>query len=98
MTLGERGSAAQYFLLTSRVELSFLFSLKGFVSSESTVPEDENGFKPAPEHLSSKARAHGRLYFLMAVSLLPLCPFCSVSTASFHRLHNKLVGLSCGNW
>ncbi|CAO2591170.1 Histone-lysine N-methyltransferase SETDB2 [Lemmus lemmus] len=30
----------------------------GFVSSESTAPEDENGFKPAPEHLNSKARAH----------------------------------------
>ncbi|XP_075806033.1 histone-lysine N-methyltransferase SETDB2 isoform X1 [Microtus pennsylvanicus] len=30
----------------------------GFVSSESTTPEDENGFKPAPEHLNSKARAH----------------------------------------
>lgn len=98
MILGERGSAVQYFLLTSRVELSFLFSLKGFVSSESTTPEDETGFKPAPEHLNSKARAHGRLYFLMAVSPLPLCPFCSVSIASFHRLHNKLVGLSCGNW
>lgn len=30
----------------------------GFVSSESTAPEDENGFKPAPGHLSSKAGAH----------------------------------------
>ncbi|XP_059129527.1 histone-lysine N-methyltransferase SETDB2 isoform X1 [Peromyscus eremicus] len=30
----------------------------GFVSSESTTPEDKNGFKPAHEHINSKARAH----------------------------------------
>ncbi|KAL6067292.1 hypothetical protein STEG23_006130 [Scotinomys teguina] len=30
----------------------------GFVSSESTTPEDKDGFKPAHERLNSKARAH----------------------------------------
>ncbi|KAK7808788.1 hypothetical protein U0070_010832 [Myodes glareolus] len=45
---------------TEQCSLKFSSDLResGFVSSESTAPEDENGLKPAPEDLSSKAGAH----------------------------------------
>ncbi|XP_057641637.1 LOW QUALITY PROTEIN: histone-lysine N-methyltransferase SETDB2 [Chionomys nivalis] len=48
----------------------------GFVSSESTAPEDENGFKPAPEHLNSKARAHASVFSAPEMMEKRICVFC----------------------
>ncbi|XP_036055679.1 histone-lysine N-methyltransferase SETDB2 isoform X3 [Onychomys torridus] len=49
----------------------------GFVSSESTNPEDKSGFKPAHAHINSKARGQERVYEVtekMEKRTCALCP------------------------